>query len=168
MSFLEVVAAVAVVLVVIGRQLRGENLAGKRLVVLPAILVLIGVRGVAGHGHGPATTDIVLIGAQALVAAGVGVAQGRMMRLEERDGGLWGQMPWRSLWLWLGLVGSRLALDLVASGLGAEVAASSAPILLTLGINRLTQAAVVAPRALAAGISLSSEAASPLAPRRRR
>jgi C4-dicarboxylate transporter len=52
---------------------------------------------------------------------------------------------------------SRVVLDIVASGLGAHVAASTAPMLLTLGINRLAQAAVVAPRALAAGIPFTPE-----------
>jgi hypothetical protein len=66
-------------------------------------------------------------------------------------------MPVRSLWLWLALVTSRVVLDVVASGVGAHVAASTAPILLTLGINRLAQACVVAPRALAAGIPFTPE-----------
>jgi hypothetical protein len=157
MSVLDVLAAVAVVAYVIGRQLLGEQLRGKRLILLPLVLVVIGATELAGHGHHPGTTDIALIVVGAVVAAGIGAAQGSMMRLEARDGTLWGQMPRRSLLLWLALVLSRVLLDIVASGLGAHVAASTAPIILTLGINRLAQAAVIAPRALAAGIPFAPE-----------
>jgi hypothetical protein len=79
------------------------------------------------------------------------------MRLEARRGFLWGQMPVGSLWLWGLLVASRGVLDGVGYTLGAHVATGSAAILLTLGVNRLAQAAVVAPRALAAGIPFAPE-----------
>jgi hypothetical protein len=46
---------------------------------------------------------------------------------------------------------------LLAIGLHAHVAESTASILLTLGINRLAQAAVVAPRALSAGVPFAPE-----------
>jgi hypothetical protein len=157
MSALEVIAVVAIVVYVIARQLIGESLRGKRVVVLPAVLVVVGAVDLTRHGHHPGGSDIVMIVIGAVVAAGIGVAQGRMMRLERRDGVLWGQMPPRSLWLWLVFVASRVGLDLVASGLGAHVAASTEPILLTLGINRLAQAAVIAPRAWAAGIPFAPE-----------
>jgi hypothetical protein len=157
MSILEILAAVAIVAYVIGRQLLGEQLRGKRLILLPLVVVVIGATQLVGHGHHLGTSDIALIILGAVVAAGIGAAQGSMMRLEARDGTLWGQMPGRSLWLWLALVLSRVALIAVASGLGAHVAASAAPIILTLGINRLAQAAVIAPRALAAGIPFAPE-----------
>jgi hypothetical protein len=157
MSVLEIVAVIAIIGYVIGRQLLGEHLRGKRLIVLPVALVAIGASGLIGHGHHLGNADISLILIGGVVAAGIGIAQGSLMRLEARDGTLWGQMPVRSLWLWLALVTSRVVLDVVASGVGAHVAASTAPILLTLGINRLAQACVVAPRALAAGIPFTPE-----------
>jgi hypothetical protein len=80
-----------------------------------------------------------------------------MMRLEARQGVLWGQMPRRSLWLWLALVISRVLLLVVSAGIGAHVAASTAPLLLSLGVNRLAQAAVITFRATAAGIPFAPE-----------
>jgi hypothetical protein len=157
MSALDILAVVAIVGYVIGRQLLGEPLKGKRLILLPVILAVIGVTELAGHGHHPDATDIVMIVVGAVMAAGIGAAQGSMMRLESRAGGLWGQMPRRSLWLWLALVISHVVLAVVSAGLGAHVAASTAPLLLTLGVNRLAQAAVIAPRAMAAGIPFASE-----------
>jgi hypothetical protein len=154
---LEVIAAIAIVGYVIGRQLLGEPLRGKRLILLPAVLAVVGGIDVAGHGHHPGGLDIVLIAAAAIIAAVIGVRQGLAMRLQARDGVLWGQMPPRSLWLWLALVLSHGLLDLLAVGLGAHLAASSAATLLTLGVNRLAQALVIAPRALSAGIPFAPE-----------
>ncbi|MFD0442820.1 hypothetical protein ACFQ10_10195 [Streptomyces indonesiensis] len=42
MNVLQVLAAIAVVIFVIARQLRGEPLRGKRLILLPAILAVVG------------------------------------------------------------------------------------------------------------------------------
>jgi hypothetical protein len=157
MSILEIVAVIGIVGWVIARQLLGEPLRGKRLIVLPLVLAVIGAVDLSGHGHHPGTADIVMIAIEVVIAAGIGLGQGSMMRLEARNGVLWGQMPRRSLLLWLTLVVSHGLLDLVALGVGAHVAASTAPILLTLGINRLAQAVVVGPRAMAAGIPFAPE-----------
>lgn len=155
MSILDIVAVVVIVGYVIGRQLLGEHLRGKRLILLPVVLVALGLSQLVGHHPGAA--DIALIAVSAIVASAIGVAQGALLHLETRDGTLWGQMPLRSLWLWTALVGSRIVVDVIAHGIGAHLAASTAPIILTLGINRLAQAAVVAPRAFAAGIPFAPE-----------
>jgi hypothetical protein len=123
-AVLIVLVVVTIVAYVIGRQLRGEALRGKRLIVLPIVLAAIGAIDLHGDHLRPA--DVGFIGVSALVAAGIGLAQGRMMRLESRGGYLWGQMPLRSLWLWLALVGSRVLLMVLASGAHAHVAAPRA------------------------------------------
>ena len=46
---------------------------------------------------------------------------------------------------------------LLASGLHAHVAASSATLLLSLGVNRLAQAAVIVARAMAMGVPFAPE-----------
>jgi hypothetical protein len=92
-----------------------------------------------------------------LIAVTIGLLQGRMIRLEARDGALWGQMPVRALWLWALLVGSRLIMTVIALAVGAKVAGSSAPIIMLLGINRLGQAVIVMRHALATGIPFAPE-----------
>jgi hypothetical protein len=150
-------AAVAIVAYVIGRQLIGEPMRGKRLIVLPAVLAVIGLIDLSHSGQHPRPVDIACIVVSGVIAAIIGLAQGRVMRLESRDGALWAQLPVKGLWLWVALVASRVAIIVVASGLHAHVAASTAPILLTLGINRLSQAAVIAARAFTAGIPFAPE-----------
>jgi hypothetical protein len=157
MSVLEIAAAIGIVAFVIGRQLRGEPLRGKRLLLLPAVLVVIGGASLRSAGRPPTSADLACLVTGGLIAAAIGAAQGSMMRLETRGGGLWGRLPVRSLWLWLALVTSRVAMTVIADGLHARLAASTACVLLLLGINRLGQGAVVTARALAAGVPFAPE-----------
>lgn len=150
-------AVVAIVAYVIRRQLAGEPLRGKRLIVLPAVLTVVGGLDLHSSHRAVQPVDIACLVIGGLLVAGIGLAQGRIMRLESHDGYLWAQMPASGLWLWAGLVASRLTMTAVAAGTHAHVASSSSTILLMLGINRLAQAAIVAPRAIAAGIPFAPE-----------
>jgi hypothetical protein len=151
-----VMVAVAVMAWVIGRQPKGELLRGRRVVLLPLVLIVIG--GMNLHGtHHLSPADLACIGLGAVIAAGIGLAQGATMRLEARQGQLWGQLPVRGLWLWGALLVSRLAITVIAVPLGAHAVASLDSILLVLGVNRLAQAAVIATRAMSAGIPFATE-----------
>lgn len=152
----QIVIVIAVIVLVIGRQLQGEPLRGKRVVLLPVILTVIGLADL-GEARPAHPADLILLILGGVIAAGIGLAQGVLIRLEHRNGGLWGRMPLVSLWLWLGLIVSRLLLTGLAHGLHAHVAAGGATILLMLGINRLAQAGVIVLRATAAGIPFSPE-----------
>lgn len=154
---IRVLAVVAIIGYVIGRQLLGEPLRGKRVVVLPVILAVAGVADLGKHGHHVQLADIICLVVSGLIAVAVGLLQGRMMRLESRNGALWGQTPVRGLCLWALLIGSRLIMTVIALAVGAKVAGSSAPIIMLLGINRLGQAAIVMRHALATGIPFAPE-----------
>jgi hypothetical protein len=159
---------VAIMVYTVARQLVGEPLRVKRLVGLPAVLTVIGVVDVATSGvRVPTGTDIVLIAAGVAINVVIGIGQGRLMRLESRDGYLWGQMPKSVLWWWAAKIVSAVVLDGIGYALGAQLATTSAVLLLRLGVNRLAQAAVVAPRALATGVPFAPEPqASATAPKR--
>jgi hypothetical protein len=141
---------------VIARQLRGEALRGKRLVVLPLVLVGAGALSLSDLHH-PGVVALACIAASGLVAALIGIAQGNAMQLESREGGLWGKLPSAALWLWGALLLSRLAFVVLAELLGAHAASSLGSIVLVFGVNRLAQASVVALRAMAAGIPFAPE-----------
>ncbi len=157
MSILTVLMAIAIIVFVVGQQLVGSALQGRRVVVLPAILTVIGIADLTGHGSHPGAIDIVLLALGAAIAIVTGAGLGAMTRLQRRDGYLWAQLPTRGLWLWGGLIVSRLVITGVAQAAGAHVAAGTTAILLTLGANRAAQAAVVVPRAIAAGIPFAPE-----------
>ena len=154
---IRVLAVIAIIGYVIGRQLLGEPLRGKRVVLLPVILAVAGVVDLGQHGRHVEPADVIFLVISGLIAVTIGLLQGRMMRLEARNGALWGQMPVRGLWLWALLVGSRLIMTVMALAVGAKVAGSSAPIIMLLGINRLGQAAIVMRHALATGIPFAPE-----------
>jgi hypothetical protein len=152
-----VLVVVAIIGYVIGRQLMGEPLRGKRVVLLPAVLAVAGAADLGTHGRHVHPADVVCLVISGLIAVTIGLLQGRMIRLEPRNGALWGQMPVRGLWLWALLVGSRLIMTVIALAIGAKVAGSSAPIIMLLGINRLGQAAIVMRHPLATGIPFAPE-----------
>jgi hypothetical protein len=154
MSLLTVLAVIGIIVYVVGQQVVGSPVSGKRLVVLPAVLTVIGIADIGGH---PGATDIALLIVSALIAIAIGVGLGTMTRLERRDGYLWAQLPVRGLWLWGGLIVGRLLVTGIAHAAGAHVAAGTTAILLMLGLNRAAQALVVVPRAISAGIPFAPE-----------
>jgi hypothetical protein len=155
MSVLMVLAVLAIIVFVIGQQLVGSALRGKRTVVLPAILTVIGI--VEINGSHPHAMDVLLLAVSSVIAIAIGVGLGVMTRLERRDGYLWAQLPKRGLCLWGALIASRLVIEGIAHATGAQAAAGTAAILLVLGLNRVAQALVVVPRAITAGIPFAPE-----------
>jgi hypothetical protein len=156
-SLMEILLAIGIVVFVLMRQLKGEALQGKKLIVLPAALTVAGALSLTSHGRQPTSIDIACLVVSGLLAAAIGVGQGLSTRLEDRGGTLWARMPAKGLWWWAALIGSRLVTTGIAYTLDAHVATSTAPILMLLGINRLGQALVIAPRALASGVPFAPE-----------
>jgi hypothetical protein len=157
MSLLTAVAVIGIVVYVIGQQLVGSAVQGRRLIVLPAVLTLIGVADISGQGSHPGAMDLVLLIAGAVIAITIGVGLGAMTRLERRGGYLWAQLPKQGLWLWGALIVSRVLATGLAHVAGAHVAAGTTAILLMLGLNRAAQASVVSARAISAGIPFAPE-----------
>lgn len=156
------VIAGVVVAVIIG-QIKGVTLTGRRMLVLPAILIGYGVVNLAGmHGVGP--VDIACIAVSATIGAVIGLGQGRVMHLESRGGGLWARLPLRGLWWWAALIGARIGMLAVAAALGAKAAGSANAVFLVLGINRLAQSAMIGLRASRAGLPLGGPAGWPAFP----
>ena len=156
MSWLEIVVAIGVVGFVIYQQVAGQAVAGRRLILLPAVLTVVGFLDLdhAKHLH---TADIAWLTVGAIGSVLIGLAFGAVTRLESRNGALWAQLPLRGLWLWAALIGWRVLIMVIAAKSGAHVAASATPLLFTLGLNRLGQAAVIMARAMRAGIPFAPE-----------
>jgi len=157
MSGIEILAVIGIIGYVIFRQVRGEALRGKRTVVLPAVLTVIGFMDLHSGGAHLGAADIACLIAGTAGSAAIGLAFGAVMRLESRGGHLWAQLPLRGLWLWAAMIAWRVVVILLATGLHAHVAASASTLLLSLGVNRLAQAAVIAARAMAMGVPFAPE-----------
>ena len=154
---LEILAVIGVIGFVVYQQLCGQSLRGKRVVLLPVILTVVGFTDLTGKGHHLTPADIVCLTVGAVGSVAIGLGFGGIMRLESRGGVLWARMPVYGLWLWAALLGWRGAVYVLAGVMHAPLAASSTTLLFTLGLNRLAQAAVVVPRAFAAGIPFAPE-----------
>jgi hypothetical protein len=157
MSGIEIIAVIGIVGYIIFRQIQGEPLRGKRAVLLPAILTLIGFMNLRSGGAHLGRADILCLVIGIAGSVAVGLAFGAITRLDSRGGHLWAQLPLRGLWLWATLVGWRVIVMLLATGMHAHIAASSATLLLSLGVNRLAQAAVIVPRAMSMGVPFAPE-----------
>jgi hypothetical protein len=157
MSAIEILAVIGIIGFIIFRQVQGEPLRGKRTVLLPAVLTVIGFLNLHGGGTHLAAADIACLVAGTAGSAAIGLAFGAVTRLEARGGYLWAQLPLRGLWLWAALAGWRAVVIVLASGMHAHIAASSATLLLSLGVNRLGQAAVIVARAMAMGVPFAPE-----------
>jgi hypothetical protein len=157
-SAIEILAVIGIIGYVIFKQVRGEPLRGKRAVLLPAILTVIGFTDLHGtNGAHLGTSDITALVIGTAGSALIGLAFGAVMRLEERGGYLWAQLPMRGLWLWGAMVAWRIVAFGLADAMHAHVAASSSTLLFSLGVNRLAQAAVIVPRAMAMGVPFAPE-----------
>lgn len=162
-ELVSVLVITGVVVAVIIGQIKGVTLTGRRMLVLPAILIGYGVVNLAGmHGVGP--VDIACIAVSATIGAVIGLGQGRVMHLESRGGGLWARLPLRGLWWWAALIGARIGMLAVAAALGAKAAGSANAVFLVLGINRLAQSAMIGLRASRAGLPLGGPAGWPAFP----
>jgi hypothetical protein len=155
MSLIEILAVIGIIGFVIYQQFAGQFLRGKRLIVLPAVLTVVGFFDLRGHHLSPA--DITWIAVGAVGSLAIGLAFGLMTRLQARDGVLWGKLPLHGLWLWAAMIAWRVVIMVIAARMGAHVAASTSPLLFTLGLNRVGQAAVITLRAMASGIPFAPE-----------
>ena len=158
MSALEILAVIGIIGFVIFKQVRGEALRGKRAVLLPAILTVIGFTNLhAANGAHLQRADIICIVIGAIGSALIGLGFGAITRLESRGGYLWAQLPVWGLWLWGAMFAWRAVSYVLAVSMHAHVAASSSTLLFGLGLNRLAQAAVVVPRAMSMGVPFAPE-----------
>jgi hypothetical protein len=155
-SWLEILAVVGIIGFVIYQQVAGQKIQGRRLLLLPAVLTIVGFAGLHGAGSLNAA-DYLWLTVGAIGSLLIGLAFGAVTRLGSRDGVLWAKLPLRGLWLWAALIAWRVLIMVIAARTGAHVAASTTPLLFTLGLNRLGQNAVIASRAMLAGIPFAPE-----------
>ena len=144
-AVLLVVTALAYVLY---SRWQGRPINDRRMLLLPALVSGYGVLQLTGAaGRGLRIVDVMTIAAGIVVAAGMGVARGMTVTVVTRDGQPWMRYRAATLILWVVTVIARLAVTLVASGLGASVAVSRGPaILISVGVTLFAEGLVVTRR----------------------
>lgn len=146
----QIVVILAAIGYVMMRRIMGEPAQGKRMLVLPAVLVVIGLSDVSGDAQTVVSTlFLVLTGGVSIV---LGAFRGASVRLSERDGLAFVNYTAVTVALWvvnlLIKFGANFALSIFDGHAAASVSNS---LLLTLGAGMLAEGAVVMLRALRTG-----------------
>ncbi|WP_051451575.1 DUF1453 family protein [Actinospica robiniae] len=158
MSVISILAVVGIIVYVVIRQTQGEMLRARRAILLPVVLTVVGFTDLrSAQEHHFQSVDILWLTIGCVGSALIGFAFGAITRLESRDGYLWARLPLTGLWLWGALLVWRGLVMVLAGSMHAHVAASASTLLFSLGVNRLAQAAVIVPRALATGVPFAPE-----------
>lgn len=143
---------VAAIGYVLWSRMQGQPLVPKRLIVLPAVLLVLGISDLTGSHH-QTGADIGFLVGGALLSGALGAARGSTIELFARDGVLWQRYRPVTVALWVALILSKIVLAVIASATGAKGAATNG-LLFTLGVSLLAESATVGPRALATHIPL--------------
>jgi hypothetical protein len=155
-SPLTIVLAVAAVGYVLWSRMKGQPLKAKRLLLLPAALVVLGIANLTGSSAPHLTPeDAGFLAASAGLAAVLGAARGATIELYPRGGELWQRYRPVTVGLWITLIATKLILTVAAGAVHASAGGTSS-LLLTLGISLLAEAAIVGPRALSTGLPFAT------------
>jgi hypothetical protein len=149
-----VAIAVALIVVVLARRIKGQVVpAPKKLFLLPIILGIIGLQNMAHVRLN--TVDITVVAIGCVVSLGLGLLRGRADKVTVVDGLPLVSWSTASVAIFAVNVLAKVALDAGGVAAGGTTAALSSSLLLSLGLTLLGEAAVVWLR--------SQSAASPVA-----
>ncbi|MFI0899719.1 DUF1453 domain-containing protein [Streptomyces sp. NPDC020983] len=146
-GWLDALVITAVLGLVIARQIRPRRVsAGARWWLIPAVLMVLAIRdgGLVDPAH--RGLSVVLLCAELMVGAGVGLAWAGTTRMwAGKDGSVWTQGTRASITVWG--MGTALRVALYAAGAAAGVREETGSVLLAVGLTLLTRAALLVRRA---------------------
>jgi hypothetical protein len=142
MTLTTIAIAVALIVFVLAKRVRGEAVREpKKLFLLPIVVGVIGLQNVA---HAKVNTiDIAAIAAGAALSLGLGLLRGKFDRVTLVNGSPFMSWSAASVAVFAGNVLAKLALDAVGVAAGGTTAALTSSILLSFGLTLLGEAAVV-------------------------
>jgi hypothetical protein len=154
---LTIVLVIVAIAYVLWSRMQGRPLKVRRLVVLPAVLVVLGIVGLTGSSAPHLTPkDIAFLLVSVVLSIALGAARGATIELYPQQGELWQRYRGSTVGLWIALIGTKVVLLAIASGAHASAGGGTNSLLLSLGVSLLAEAAVVGPRALSTGIPFAT------------
>jgi hypothetical protein len=142
MTITSVAIAVALIVVVLGRRMRGQAVpAPKKLFLLPVIVGIIGLQNVVHTKLN--TVDIIVVAAGCALSLGLGLLRGRLDKVSVVGGLPFMSWSAASVAIFAINVAAKVALDAGGVAAGGTTAALSSSLLLSLGLTLLGEAAVV-------------------------
>jgi hypothetical protein len=160
MDLTRIALVIAVVGFVIAKRFKGEQVAAKRLAILPVVLTVIGFTDFR-HSVGGALSalDMGALVACGAISLAIGALRGTTIELSERGGYLWQRYRVATLGVWAVALVARLAEMLVGHAVGASAVTGGNSLLLMLGLTLVGEGAMLALRASTSGIPFAPEAA---------
>lgn len=147
-SLATVLVALAIIGLLIARQLRWRTFDPARVLRMPIVLGAIGLLELANvHGVRLTTIDATMVGIELLLSVGIGALMGRLTVFRAGpDGALQTRGGWTGAALWIGLVAVRIAFDALGATLGAHLLTQTGMILLLIAVSRGIAALVIRAR----------------------
>ena len=143
MTVVNILIYVALIGYILFRRVQGQPVkAGRKLFVLPVLLVVIGY-GDLVNGSGSKPTEITLTVIGGALSLGLGALRGRADKLSDRDGSPFVQWGAASLILFGSNIVAKLVLDLIGIAAGGSGSAVGKSLLLTFGLTLLGEAIVI-------------------------
>ena len=149
-SILTPLIALAVVVLLISRQLRWRAFNPANAMRLPIILGAIGILNLVNlKGVTVSALDGTLFAVELLMSVGIGAVMGRLSVFRPAPDGS-GTLETRTGWvgaaMWAVLIGVRIAFDAIGSSLGSHLLTQTGVILVLLAASRATAALVTRAR----------------------
>ncbi|AUI60677.1 DUF1453 domain-containing protein [Amycolatopsis sp. BJA-103] len=161
-TWLLVALAIAVVIAIVVRRLRGEPLVARDVFGAPVILIGIGVYGLTKLDAFTFTDGLWLV-LGALVGCGLGAVRAATTKLFERDGVLWLRYTGWTFGVWVLSMAVNFGIGFLAAMSGAHPDAR--PITLSIGVSLLGEALVIGMRAKTTGLPYAPPSESVLSRR---
>jgi hypothetical protein len=150
MTFTTIAIAIAVVVFVVARRVRGEAVREpKKLFLLPLVVGIIGLGNVS-HAK-PNAIAITVIAAGSALSLGLGLLRGRFDKVSLVNGSPYMSWSTGSVIVLAVNVVAKVLLDVVGVAAGGTSSALSSSIMLSLGLTLLGEAAIVWMRAQSLG-----------------
>jgi hypothetical protein len=147
-SIATVLIALAVIGLLMARQLRWRTFDPARVLRMPIVLGAIGLIELANlHGVRLTAIDATMFGIEVLLSVGIGALMGRLTVFRTGpDGTLQVRGGWIGAALWVGLIAVRVAFDALGGLLGAHLLTQTGVILLLIAVSRGTAALIIRAR----------------------
>jgi hypothetical protein len=143
----EIILVVAVVCYILIRRLIGEPAEGKRMLLLPAILTVVGVVDITKLAQ--TLVSVAFLVASAVFSMVLGLLRGRSIRLFPQDGLVFMRYNWVTVMLWVLNLAVKFGANIILRVTDPhDVASVSSGLYLTLGAGMLCEGVVVLVKAL--------------------
>jgi membrane protein CcdC involved in cytochrome C biogenesis len=148
---IEIVLIIAVIGYVLLRRMAGQPAQGKKLLILPAVIMVIGITSL-GHTWSPLSVGFLV--ATTAMSFVLGIFRGVSIKLFEKDGIVWMKYTKTTVALWIGNIAIKVVAAVALAAIDPTAAhQESTGLLISLGMGILMEGIVVSYKAVNSNLS---------------